>query len=78
MSTQKELEIKRRAAAHPDRPGERCAAPGGTWVPGVDHGRCESKAACVVVCPNDDFEVRRIDRSDFQELNPLHTSAASV
>lgn len=68
MSSQRELQIKRRAAAHPDRPGRRCAAPRGTWAPIVDHGRCEAKADCAVVCPNDVFEVRRIDRSDFEQL----------
>ena len=46
MSDTKEAEAlakKRRAAQHPDRPGERCDAPAGTWTPIVDHGRCEAK-----------------------------------
>jgi len=64
----KDLETKRRAAAHPDRPGERCNAPKGTYLPTVDHARCEGKRDCVVVCPNDVFEVRRIDRSDYLQL----------
>jgi 4Fe-4S ferredoxin len=62
---------KRRAAQHPDRPGERCNAVAGTWTPIVDHGRCEAKMDCVVVCPHDVFEIRRIDDSDFKQLSTL-------
>jgi NAD-dependent dihydropyrimidine dehydrogenase PreA subunit len=68
--TKEELAKKRRAAEHPDRPGEKCNAPAGTWMPIVDHGRCEAKSDCVV-CPNDVFEVRRIDDDDFSRLPPL-------
>jgi NAD-dependent dihydropyrimidine dehydrogenase PreA subunit len=64
-----ELDKKRRAAQHPDRPGERCGAGEGTWTPIIDHGRCEGKKDCVVVCPHDVFEVRRIDDSDFKQLS---------
>ena len=67
----RELEVKRRAARHPDRPGERCNAPAGTWQPVVDHGRCEANRDCVVVCPNDVFEIRRIDDADFAALGVL-------
>ena len=69
--TAKELAKKRQAAQHPDRPGERCNAPAGTWSPIVDHGRCEGKSDCVVVCPNDVFEVRRMDDADFAPLGLL-------
>jgi len=62
------LAKKRTAAVHPDRPGERCNAPAGTWTPVVDHARCEAKHDCVDVCPNDVFEVRRIDDADFKAL----------
>lgn len=65
------LAKKRRAAQHPGRPGERCNAPVGTWMPIVDHGRCEAKRDCVIVCPNDVFEVRRMDDGDFSRLSPL-------
>ena len=65
------LAKKRRAAQHPDRPGERCNAPTGTWGPVVDHGRCEAKSDCVIVCPNDVFEVRRIEGGDFDQLRPV-------
>ncbi len=69
--TERLLDKKRRAAAHPDRPGERCAAPTGTFVPVVDHARCEGKRDCVDVCPNDVFEVRRIDDSDYKALGRI-------
>ena len=39
--------------------------------PVVDHGRCEAKRACVQVCPNDVFEVRRMDPDDFARLGAL-------
>jgi NAD-dependent dihydropyrimidine dehydrogenase PreA subunit len=65
------LEKQRRAAAHPQRPGERCAAPPATWTPVVDHGRCEAKADCVVVCPNDVFEVTAIGADEWAALGPL-------
>ncbi len=65
------LEKKRRAAVDPDRPGLRCSAPAGTWSPVVDLRRCEGKRDCVEVCPNDVFEVRRIDDEDYQSLGLL-------
>lgn len=71
MSTDRALDKKRRAAAHPDRPGERCSAEPGAWLPVVDFGRCEGKRDCVVVCPNDVFEVRRIEPRDFRKLGPF-------
>lgn len=58
----------RRAAAHPDRPGEQCRAAPGRFVPQVDRARCEGKNDCVEVCPYDVFEVRRIDDADFDKL----------
>jgi len=61
-------EKARAAAEHPDRPGEKCRAPPGTWRPVVDHARCEGKSDCVDVCPYDVFEVRRIDEADFRAL----------
>jgi 4Fe-4S ferredoxin len=59
---------KRRAAADPDRPGERCSAPPGSWTPVVDRTRCEAERDCVDVCPNDVFEIRRMDPDDFAVL----------
>jgi NAD-dependent dihydropyrimidine dehydrogenase PreA subunit len=43
----------------------------GTWTPRVDHARSEAKHDCVDVCPNDVFEVRRIDDADFARLSIL-------
>jgi NAD-dependent dihydropyrimidine dehydrogenase PreA subunit len=68
LRTMTDLDKKRRAAVHPDRPGQRCAAEPGAWTPAVDFNKCEGKRDCVVVCPNDVFEVRRIDRGDFLRL----------
>lgn len=65
------LAKQRRAAAHPDRPGMRCAAPAATWQPVVDPSRCEGKGDCVDVCPHDVFEVRRMDDADFDALGRL-------
>ena len=61
----------RRAAAHPDRPGEDCRAAPGAFHPVVDRARCEGKHDCVDVCPYDVFEVRRIDDADFARLSIL-------
>jgi len=64
-------EKTRRAAAHPDRPGEQCRAEGGRWRPVVDRSRCEAKRDCVQVCPYGVFEVRRIDDADYRALSFL-------
>jgi len=71
MAADSDLDKKRRAAARADRPGQRCAAPPGSWSPLVDHGRCEAKADCVVVCPNDVFVVAPIEADDWQALGRL-------
>ena len=70
-ATDEALAKKRRAAQDPNRPGERCNAPPGTWTPVVDHGRCEAKKDCALVCPHDVFEIRRIDDGDFKQLPAL-------
>jgi 4Fe-4S ferredoxin len=62
-------EKARRAARHPDRPGEKCGADAGAFVPRIDRNSCEGKKDCVEVCPYDVFEVRRIDNRDFAELS---------
>jgi 4Fe-4S ferredoxin len=59
----------RRAARHPDRPGEDCRAEPGTMVPRIDRNACEGKGDCVEVCPYDVFVVRRIDDVDFEHLS---------
>ncbi len=59
----------RRAAAHPDRPGENCRAAPGSFRPVVARDRCEGKHDCVDVCPYGIFEVRRMEDSDFAQLS---------
>ncbi len=61
----------KRAAEHPDRPGEECKAEPGVYEPVVDRSRCEGKGDCVDVCPYDVFEVRRIEDEHFAELSFL-------
>ena len=38
-------------------------------TPLIDRNRCEGKEDCVRVCPEDVFEVRRIDDADFAKLS---------
>jgi NAD-dependent dihydropyrimidine dehydrogenase PreA subunit len=64
----KSPEKARRAAAHPDRPGQDCKATPGSFRPVVDRARCEGKKDCVEVCPYGVFEVRRIDEGEFRAL----------
>jgi NAD-dependent dihydropyrimidine dehydrogenase PreA subunit len=61
----------RRAAKHPDRPGEDCKAAPASFAPAIDRGKCEGKNDCVEVCPYAVFEVRRIDDADFAKLSFL-------
>src|SRR5262249_6889174 len=65
----KDPEKARRAARHPDRPGQTCNGAPGAVHPIVDRGRCEGKGDCVAVCPYAVFEVRRIERSDYRALS---------
>jgi NAD-dependent dihydropyrimidine dehydrogenase PreA subunit len=67
----KNPEKAKRAAAHPERPGERCKAEPGTYVPVVNHAKCEGKNDCVEVCPYDVFELRRIEEADYATLGFL-------
>ena len=62
-------EKARRAAQHPSRPGEKCAAEAGAYRPVVDRNACEGKRDCVEVCPYDVFEVRQIADEDFSRLS---------
>jgi 4Fe-4S ferredoxin len=61
----------RRAAAHPDRPGEDCRAEPGTHTIVVDRNKCEGKGDCVEVCPYGVFEVGTIADADFRQLSLL-------
>jgi ferredoxin len=49
-----------------------CNQAPGMVAPVVELGRCEGKGDCVRVCPENVFQVRRIDESDYQSLNLLH------
>jgi NAD-dependent dihydropyrimidine dehydrogenase PreA subunit len=48
-----------------------CKAAAGQFVPEVDRGACEGKAACESVCPVGVFEVGRITDADFRALSFL-------
>ena len=71
------LEKTRTAQRDAKRPGERCAADPGAWIPRVDRGRCEGKGDCNDVCPHDVFGVRTIEAGDFQRL-PLLSKLKSI
>jgi NAD-dependent dihydropyrimidine dehydrogenase PreA subunit len=71
LSRSRDAEKARRAVQHPARPGRRCKAAPGEFVPVVDRSKCEGKADCVAVCPYDVFEVGRISESDFASLGLL-------
>jgi 4Fe-4S ferredoxin len=49
-----------------------CKQEPGAVKPIVDLTRCEGKADCVTVCPEDVFEIRRIAEVDYRRLGPLH------
>jgi 4Fe-4S ferredoxin len=48
-----------------------CRQEPGAIVPVVNLNRCEGKGDCVEVCPENVFQVRRIDDSDYQNLGTL-------
>ncbi len=64
-------EKARRAAKHPNRPGEDCRALAGTYHPTVNRSKCEGKKDCVDVCPEDVFRVERMTDQDFAALGFL-------
>jgi 4Fe-4S ferredoxin len=45
-----------------------CRQPAGVIRPVVDFNRCEGKADCVRVCPENVFEMRRIEPADYRDL----------
>ncbi|WP_423752829.1 4Fe-4S dicluster domain-containing protein [Burkholderia lata] len=49
-----------------------CKQQPGVIAPVVDLKRCEGKGDCVEVCPEHVFEIRRIDKTDFQGLGLMH------
>ena len=52
-------------------PASSCKQAPGVIVPVVNFGRCEGKADCAVVCPENVFEIRRIDTADYERLGTL-------
>ncbi|HVO30632.1 MAG TPA: 4Fe-4S binding protein [bacterium] len=68
MAPRDKSELVRQALADPNRPGENCRAPAGTWVPVINQARCEGKADCVVVCPYGVFEVGTLTDEEFGAL----------
>lgn len=49
-----------------------CKQAPGTIVPVVDLRRCEGKADCVRVCPEDVFRIERISDADYGSLGMLN------
>lgn len=49
-----------------------CKQEPGAVAPVVDFKRCEGKGDCVRVCPEDVFEIRRIEEVDYHRLGVLH------
>lgn len=48
-----------------------CKQPPGAVAPSVELARCEGKGDCVRVCPEQVFELRRIDADDYLRLGLL-------
>lgn len=48
-----------------------CKQEAGVIIPVVNFSKCEGKADCVPVCPENVFEVRRIDDKDYKQLGLL-------
>ena len=49
-----------------------CKQAQGVIVPVVNLKRCEGKADCAVVCPENVFVIRQIDTADYARLGPLN------
>ncbi|MFH5251102.1 4Fe-4S binding protein [Burkholderia semiarida] len=49
-----------------------CKQKAGVIAPVVDLKRCEGKGDCITVCPENVFEVRRIDQADYLDLGLMH------
>jgi 4Fe-4S ferredoxin len=59
----------RKAALDPTRPGEKCHAAPGQWIPIIDREKCEGKNDCVVVCPYSVFELGTLTDAEFDSLS---------
>jgi 4Fe-4S ferredoxin len=51
---------------------DSCKQPPGVIGPVVGLKRCEGKGECVRVCPENVFQVRRIEQDDYATLNAFH------
>ncbi len=49
-----------------------CKEESGVITPLVDLKRCEGKGDCLRVCPENVFQIRRIDAADYDGLTVLH------
>ncbi len=76
--SERDAKKARRAAEHPDRPGEKCRAAPGVWKPVVDLRRCEGKADCIAVCPYDVFALAPIDEATYRALPFLNRLKLAV
>jgi NAD-dependent dihydropyrimidine dehydrogenase PreA subunit len=70
-STRKNPAKTKRAAEHPERPGQACKASPGQFGPVIERARCEGKSDCVEVCPYDVFEVGIIAEAEYRALPML-------
>lgn len=55
-----------------ERSTTACKQKPGVIAPVVDLKRCEGKGDCLQVCPENVFEVRRIDQADYLGLDLMH------
>jgi 4Fe-4S ferredoxin len=54
------------------RRADNCKQAPGAIVPIVNLKRCEGKGDCAKVCPENVFQVRRIEQADYRSLGALH------
>ncbi|MGF6818420.1 NAD-dependent dihydropyrimidine dehydrogenase PreA subunit [Paraburkholderia atlantica] len=55
-----------------------CKQQPGAIAPVIDMKRCEGKGDCLEVCPENVFEIRRIDDVDYRGLDWMHRLKLSV
>lgn len=55
-----------------EKPTTVCKQKPGVIMPVIDLKRCEGKGDCLEVCPENVFEIRRIDEADYLGLGMMH------
>ncbi|MBW0447048.1 4Fe-4S dicluster domain-containing protein [bacterium M00.F.Ca.ET.228.01.1.1] len=55
-----------------ENPIRDCKQEPGVIAPVVDLKRCEGKGDCLRVCPENVFEIRRVDDADYVDLDWMH------